>query len=125
MARGNRREPIFRDREDRLFFLKALGETCGMTGWRVHAWVLMTNHDHLMIETPQANLVAGMTALSRQRHDPSTRKPRRRAPGTGDKWLQNTCTRRFHTRHRLWGRLFGDRYSRAPRDRQHKVLPAG
>lgn len=31
-----------------------------MTGWRVHAWVLMTNHYHLLIETPQANLVAGM-----------------------------------------------------------------
>ena len=39
--------------------IKALGETCGMTGWRVHAWVLMTNHCHVVIETPQANLVAG------------------------------------------------------------------
>ena len=86
MARGNRREPIFRDREDRLFFLKALSETCGMTGWRVHAWVLMGNHYHLVIETPGANLVGGM------------------------KWLQNTYTRRFNTRHGLWGRLFGDRY---------------
>lgn len=57
-----------------------------MTGWRVHAWVLMTNHYHLMIETPEANLVAGM------------------------KWLQNTVTRRFNVRHRAWGRVFGDRY---------------
>ena len=33
-----------------------------MTGWRVHAWVLvlMSNHYHLLIETPEANLVAGM-----------------------------------------------------------------
>ncbi len=28
-----------------------------MTGWRVHAWVLMSNHYHLLIETPEANLV--------------------------------------------------------------------
>jgi hypothetical protein len=46
----------------------------------------MSNHYHLMIETPEANLVSGM------------------------KWLQNTYTRRFNNRHRLWGRLFGDRY---------------
>jgi hypothetical protein len=57
-----------------------------MTGWRVHAWVLLSNHYHLMIETPEPNLVAGM------------------------KWLQNTLTRRFNVRHRAWGRVFGDRY---------------
>ena len=86
MARGNRREAIFFDDEDRRYFLKALGAGCAMTGWRVHAWVLMDNHYHLMIETPEANLVAGM------------------------KWLQNTFTRRFNVRHRQWGRIFGDRY---------------
>jgi REP element-mobilizing transposase RayT len=42
MARGNRREAIFLDEEDRRFFLKAVGEACAMTGWRVHAWVLMS-----------------------------------------------------------------------------------
>jgi len=86
MARGNRREAIFSDDVDRRFFLKTLGEACGMTGWRVHAWVLMRNHYHLVIETPEANLVAGM------------------------QWLQNTYTRRYNVRHRLWGRIFGDRY---------------
>ena len=86
MARGNRRERIFREDEDRRFFCQTLGEACKRTGWRVHAWVLMSNHYHLMLETPEANLVAGM------------------------KWLQNTYTRRFNTRHHLWGRLFGDRY---------------
>jgi REP element-mobilizing transposase RayT len=86
MARGNRRGKIFRDDTDRSFFLRTLGEACGMTGWRVHAWVLMGNHYHCLIETPEANLVEGM------------------------KWLQNTYTRRFNTRHGLWGRLFGDRY---------------
>ncbi len=86
MARGNRRETIFLDDEDRLIFLHTLGEACERTGWRVHAWVLMGNHYHLMIETPEANLVDGM------------------------KWLQNAYTRRFNTRHTDWGRLFGDRY---------------
>lgn len=86
MARGNRRESIYLDDEDREEFLKTLGEACKMTGWEVHAWVLMGNHYHLVLRTPEANLVAGM------------------------KWLQNTYTRRFNVRHRLWGRLFGDRY---------------
>ena len=86
MARGNRREPIYGDDDDRRFFLKTMGEACERTGWKVHAWVLMGNHYHLLLETPEPNLVAGM------------------------QWLQNTYTRRFNLRHRLWGRLFGDRY---------------
>jgi putative transposase len=51
-----------------------------MTGWRIHAYCLMSNHYHLFLETPEANLVAGM------------------------QWLQNSYTRRFNTRHRLWGK---------------------
>ena len=90
MARGNRREDIYLDDDDRRFFLGTLSEACGMTGWRVHGWVLMRNHYHLCIETPEANLVDGM------------------------KWLQNTVTRRFNVRHRKWGRLFGDRYKAIP-----------
>ena len=87
MARGNRRERIFRDEADRLLFYRTLGEACERTGWRAHAWVLMSNHYHLMVETPEGNLVAGM------------------------RWLQNTYTRRHNCRHQLWGRLFGDRLS--------------
>lgn len=86
MARGNRREAIFRNDKDRQLFVKTLDETCARTGWRVHAWVLMSNHYHLLVETPEANLAGGM------------------------QWLQNTYTRRFNTSHRAWGRLFGDRY---------------
>lgn len=86
MARGNRREEIFHDDDDRRFFLHTLGQACEMTGWRVHAWVLMSNHYHLFIQTPEPNLVAGMA------------------------WLQNTLTRRHNVRHRKWERLFGDRY---------------
>ena len=86
MARGNCRQAIVLDDADRHSFLGALAKVCGMTGWRVHAWVLLTNHYHLLIETPEANLVAGM------------------------QWLQNSLTRRFNVRHRRWGRVFGDRY---------------
>ena len=43
MARGNRREAIFVDDRDREWFLHTLGEACAKTGWRVHAWVLMTS----------------------------------------------------------------------------------
>lgn len=60
---GDRREAIFRDDGDRELFLKTVGNVCGRTGWRVHAYVLMTNHYHILLETPEANLVAGMKWL--------------------------------------------------------------
>ena len=53
---------------------------------RAHGLGLMGNHYHLVLETPEPNLVAGMA------------------------WLQNTCTRRNNVRHRLWGHVFGGRY---------------
>ena len=58
--RGDRREDIFKDDLDRERFLSTLGEACEKTEWQVHAYCLMRNHLHLVIETPQANLVAGM-----------------------------------------------------------------
>lgn len=42
---------------------ETLGEACAQTGWRVHAYVLMDNHYHLLLQTPEANLVAGMKWL--------------------------------------------------------------
>jgi REP element-mobilizing transposase RayT len=60
MNRGDRREKIFEEDEDRHRFLKTLAEACEKTGWQVHAYCLMSNHFHLVIETPQANFVAGM-----------------------------------------------------------------
>ena len=63
MARGNQRKAIFQDDDDRRFFLACLSECCERTGWRMHAWVLMCNHYHLFIETPEANLVSGMKWL--------------------------------------------------------------
>lgn len=90
MARGNRRQEIFLSDEDREIFIHTFGQACERTGWKVLAWTLMPNHYHLALITPEPNLVAGMT------------------------WFQNTYTRRFNTRHRQWGRLFGDRYKAIP-----------
>lgn len=86
MNRGDRREPIFNDDRDRSFFLEALGEACAKTGWQIHAYCLMENHFHLVLETPQANLVSGM------------------------KWFLGTYTNRFNRRHKLCGHLFSGRY---------------
>ena len=86
MSRGNRRETIFKDDQDRRRFLVTLGEACEKTGWKVHAFCLMTTHFHLVVETPQPNLVAGM------------------------KWLLGTYTVRFNRRHKLVGHLFSGRY---------------
>jgi len=86
VSRGNRQEPIFQDDQDCGIFLDTLDEACRRTGWRVHAYVLMGNHYHLLLETPHANLVAGM------------------------KWLQGTYTQRFNVRHKVWGHLLQGRY---------------
>ncbi len=60
MNRGDRRERIFVDDADHQRFVDTLGEACAKTGWQVHAYVLMPNHFHVVVETPQPNLVAGM-----------------------------------------------------------------
>ena len=86
MNRGDRREAIFRDDTDRQRFVETLGEVCQKTGWQIHAWCLMPNHFHLVIETPQPNLVAGM------------------------KWFLGAYTGRFNRRHKLFGHLFSGRY---------------
>jgi REP element-mobilizing transposase RayT len=86
MNRGDHREPIFKDDEDREAFLVTLGEVCEKTGWQVQALCLMPNHFHLVLETPQPNLVAGM------------------------KWFLGTYTARFNRRHKVFGHLFSGRY---------------
>ncbi len=67
-------------------WLKTLAEACEKTGWRIHAYVLMGNHYHLLVETPEGNLVVGM------------------------KWLQGTYTQRYNSRHKKFGHLFQGRY---------------
>ena len=64
----DRREQIVRDRNDRYSLIQTLGETCGKIGWLVHAWVLMNNHYHAVIERPQGNLVVGMRWFSEYAH---------------------------------------------------------
>jgi REP element-mobilizing transposase RayT len=86
MSRGDRREEIFRDDLDRKDFLRTVGAACQKTGWQVHAYCLMSNHFHLVVETPRANLVEGM------------------------KWLLGAYTMRFNRRHKLNGHLFAGRY---------------
>jgi REP element-mobilizing transposase RayT len=63
MSRGDRREDIFLDDVDRQDLLKTLAEACQKTGWQVHAYCLMRNHFHLVVETPNDNLVEGMRWL--------------------------------------------------------------
>ena len=63
MSRGDRREDIFLNDVDRQDFIKTLAEACKKTGWQVHAYCLMRNHYHVVLETPEANLVAGMAWL--------------------------------------------------------------
>lgn len=63
MARGDGGKAVFETDQDRKGFLFRLGNVCESHGWRVHAWVLMSNHFHLLAETPEANLVTGMKLL--------------------------------------------------------------
>ena len=86
ISRGDQREPIFLDEGDRHDFLKTLGEACAKTGFEVHAYCLMRNHFHLVVETPGGNLVAGMRRLL------------------------STYSNRFNHRHELCGHLFSGRY---------------
>jgi putative transposase len=60
MNRGDHRQDIFRDNHDRKLFLDTLGQACAKTDWQVHAYCLMRNRFHLVVETPKPNLVDGM-----------------------------------------------------------------
>lgn len=63
-ARGNRREAIYVDDADRERFLTVLSEVVSVFNWVCHAWCLMTNHYHLLVETPDGNLSKGMRQLN-------------------------------------------------------------
>jgi len=63
-SRGNAREAIFFTDEDRLSFLKILQDQCRTINWLCHAYCLMDNHYHLLIETPDGNLSKGMRQLN-------------------------------------------------------------
>ena len=84
--RGNYRNWIFESEGARQAFEGCLFEACEKSDWVLHAYVLMGNHYHLAVETPQGNLVAGMT------------------------WLQSTFATRFNRYRKEKGHLFQGRY---------------
>jgi REP element-mobilizing transposase RayT len=63
-SRGNARRPIFKDDKDRGMLLNILEEVNDRYHWLCHAYCLMSNHYHLVIETPDGNLSKGMRHLN-------------------------------------------------------------
>jgi REP element-mobilizing transposase RayT len=85
-SRGNERRSIFRNDGDRRMFLTLLGQAVKRFHWSVTAYVLMTNHFHLVIQTPEPNLSRGM------------------------QWLNGTYAAWFNHRHQRAGHLFQGRF---------------
>ncbi len=100
-SRGDRQETIFDDDQDRTAFLNVLGEVVLRFRWRCHAYCLMGNHYHLMIETPEANLTKGMRQLN----------------GVFTQWSNR--------RHKRSGHLFQGRYKAILVDRDSYFLVLG
>jgi len=86
MARGDGGKPVFEDDKDRYGWVDLMEKTCARFGWRVHAWVLMGNHFHLLLETPDPNLVAGT------------------------KWLLGVYSQGWNRRRQRKGHVFQGRY---------------
>jgi len=63
-SRGNEKKPVFKDNHDRDTFLNTLQHVNKRYNWICHAYCLMTNHYHLLIETPDGNLSLGMRQLN-------------------------------------------------------------
>ena len=84
--RGNLRHDIFATAGSRRSFAGVTGEACEKFGWRMHAYIVMRNHFHLALETPEPNLVAGMH------------------------WLQTTFSVRLLRFHGQHGHVFQGRY---------------
>ncbi|HEY0371088.1 MAG TPA: transposase [Thermoanaerobaculia bacterium] len=85
-SRGNEQRNIFYGDADRQAFLALLGDAARRFGWSVSAWVLMTNHFHIVLHTPQPNLSKGM------------------------QWLNGTYAAWFNRRHNRSGHLFQGRF---------------
>jgi len=85
-ARGNCQEDIFEADADRLEFISIFHTVCERYNWVCHAYCLMGNHYHLLIETPDANLSKGMRQLN------------------------GVYTQAFNRKHNRVGHLFQGRY---------------
>jgi putative transposase len=97
-SRGNGRAAIYLDDGDREAFLNVLGKVCGRMHWVCYAYCLMTNHYHLVIETPDANLSRGMRQLN------------------------GVYTQRFNRHHGRVGHVFRGRYKAILVDREPYLL---
>ena len=84
--RGNLQHDVFATVGAKRSFLRTLDEAAQQSGWRLHAFVVMRNHYHLAVETPQPNLVDGMH------------------------WLQSTFAGRLLRFHGQHGHVFQGRY---------------
>ncbi len=85
-SRGDGRDVIFLDNEDRELWLDVLGHVCKRFNWGVHAYCQMGNHYHLLTETPDSNLSKGMRQLN------------------------GVYTQRFNRTHNRVGHVFQGRY---------------
>ncbi len=85
-SRGNEKRPVFKDDTDRHNFLNTLQHANNRYNWICHAYCLMTNHYHLLIETPDGNLSVGMRQVN------------------------GVYTQLFNKRHGRSGHLFQGRY---------------
>ncbi len=85
-ARGNARQDIYLTDADRSAFLALLAQTCGRYDWRCHAYCLMSNHYHLLLETNQPTLSTGM------------------------KFLNGLYTQHFNRQHHRTGHLYQGRF---------------
>ena len=97
-SRGNRQESIFLDDGDRRSFLDLLGKEVRQQGWVCYAYCLMDNHYHLVMETPEPNLVRGMRRLN------------------------GVYTQAFNRRHKKVGHVFQGRYKAIVVDKENYFL---
>lgn len=97
-SRGNAREAVYADDQDRVVFLDVLASTVGQFRWRMYAYCLMGNHYHLLLETPEPNLSRGMRQLN------------------------GVYTQRFNRRHDRVGHLFQGRFKAIVVDRDSYLL---
>jgi len=86
ISRGNYRKDLFSDEKTGLSFERTIFEAAERCGWKLYAYVIMSNHYHLAIETPEPNLVEGM------------------------RWLQSTFATRFNRYRHERGHVFQGRY---------------
>ena len=100
-SRGNARQAIYLDEQDFQIFVEVLADTCQRFNWVVHSYCLMTNHYHILLETPDGNLSKGMRQLN------------------------GVYTQKFNRKHRRVGHLYQGRYKAILVDKEAYLLEVG